>query len=202
VLEAPEGAGRDRVRHVWAGAPRWLRAAVVCAGAGAVVIVAATATLQELTHLRAEQRLNDSVGISAVLDVTSSSMAPPAGRVDYSVTIHNEGPRRVRVTRVSIIEGGLRIKDRGLGAGTLVLAGAATNLPLSVRLDCASQPPRDKARGLSGVVNIRSLSGSLHRVMVTFTQASPLIDVAQTLCRIGPHGFGELSGPIVVASSG
>ena len=153
--------------------------------------------LQQLTHLRTERRLNDTVGIGVALQVSSNSMAPRGGRVDYSVTIRNEGPRRVRVTRVSIDQGGLRIADRGLRSDAFVGAGATANVRLSVRLDCDTIRPSGSAGSLRGVVNIRPLSGSLHRVSLTFGRASPLIDVAQTLCNISPNNDGELSGPVL-----
>lgn len=122
--------------------------------------------------------------------------------MDYSVTIRNDGPRRVRVTKVSITQGGLRIAGRGLGSDAFVGAGAVASVRLSVRLDCDTVRPGDNTDGLRGVVNVRPLSGTLHRVSLTFAQASPLIDVAQTLCNISPHDFGELSGPIVKGSAG
>jgi hypothetical protein len=175
---------------------------VVIAGIGAVIAVVATVTLQDLMHQRSERLLNDTVGIAAALEVWPNSMAPRGGRVDYSVTIRNEGPRRVRVTRVSIDQGGLHIADRGLGSDAFVGAGAATSVRLSVRLDCDTMRPADNADELRGVVNVRPLNGSLHRVSLTLAQASPLIDVAQTLCNIDPHEFGELSGPILKASTG
>lgn len=187
---------------MWRRAPGWLRTAVVIAGTGAVVAIAAAVSLQQLTHQRMERRLNNVVGIGAALDVSSNSMAPRGGRVDYSVTIRNEGPRRVRVTGVFIDQGGLRIADRGLGPPEFVGAGATTSVRLSVRLDCDTMRAIDNADGLRGVVDVRPLSGSLHRVSLTFAQASPLIDVAQTLCNIDPHDFGELSGPVVKASTG
>jgi hypothetical protein len=187
---------------VWLRGPGWLRTAVVIAGTGAVVATAAAVSLQQLTHQRMERRLNNVVGIAAALEVSSNSMAPRGGRVDYSVTIRNEGPRRVRVTGVSIDQGGLRIADRGLGSDVLVGAGAATSVRLSVRLDCDTMLAVDNADGLRGVVDVRPLSGSLHRVSLTFAQASPLIDVAQTLCNISPHDFGELSGPILKSNTG
>jgi hypothetical protein len=179
-----------------------LRAAAVVVGTGTIIVFAVTASLQQLTHLRTERRLNDAVGIGAALEVSSNSMAPRGGRVDYSVTIRNDGPRRVRVTRVSIDQGGLRIADRGLGSDEFVLAGAATSIGLSVHLDCATLRPTDDSDGLRGVVNVRPLSGSLHRVTLTFTRASPLIDVAQTLCTIGADNVGELSGPVLKANTG
>jgi hypothetical protein len=187
---------------VWWRAPGWLRTVVVIAGTGAVVAIVATVSLQQLTHQRIERRLNNMVGIGAALEVSSNSMAPRGGRVDYSVTIRNHGPRRVRVTSVSIAQGGLRIADRGLGSDVFVGAGAATNVRLSVRLDCDTMRPSDNADSLRGVVDVRPLSGSLHRVSLTFAQASPLIDVAQTLCNISPHDFGELSGPILHSNTG
>jgi hypothetical protein len=175
---------------------------VVIAGTAAVIVIAATVSLQQLTHLRTERRLNDTVGIGAAFEVSSNSMAPRGGRVDYSVTIRNEGPRRVRVTSVAIDQGGLRIAGQGLRSEPFVGAGAATSVRLSVHLDCDTLRPAENADQLRGVVNVRPLSGSLHRVSLTFVNASPLIDVAQTLCNIDPHEFGELSGPVLKASTG
>jgi hypothetical protein len=202
VLETRDKPGRDRVRVVWVRAPRRLRAAVLVAGTVVIVVIAATVSLQQWTHLRAERRLNDTVGIGAALEVSSNSMTPRGGRVDYSVTIRNEGPRRVRVTGVSIDQGGLRIADLGLGSDEFVRAGAATNIRLSVHLDCDTLGSADTAGGLPGVVKVRPLSGSLHRVSLTFAQASPLIDLAQTLCNISPHNASELSGPILKGNAG
>lgn len=154
-------------------------------------------TLQELRQSRAERRLNDTVGVAAALNVWASSTTPRGGRVDYSATIRNEGPRRVRVVALSVDGGGLRIASRGLDADTFVAAGTSMSVPLSVRLDCATRRPGPAPLRLDGVVSVRPLSGSLHRVSLSFARASPLTSVAQTLCSIGPRRFGELSGPIL-----
>jgi hypothetical protein len=175
---------------------------VVVAGALAVVVVTAGVAQHEVSQWRTERRLNDTVGIRAAIDVSSSSTTPRGGRVDFSMTIRNDGPRRVRVTGVSIAQDGLRVAAPGLGTGTFVRAGSAKDVSLSVRLDCNQRRSGAIVPGLRGVVNVRPLSGSLHRVSLTFGRATSLIDVAETLCSIGPHDFGELSGPILHSNTG
>jgi hypothetical protein len=168
----------------------------------ALVVAIATVAQREVSQWRSERQLNDTVGIRAVIDVSSSSTTPLGGRVDFSVTIRNDGPRRVRITGVSIAQDGLRVAARGLGTGAFVHAGSAKDVSLSVRVDCNQRKSGPIVPGLRGVVNVRPRSGNLHRVSLTFAQATPLIDVAQTLCSIGPHDFGELSGPILHSNTG
>jgi hypothetical protein len=170
------------------------------AAAGAALVigtVAAAAGVGQLREWRTQGRLADTVELRATLQVSSSSMSPPGGRVDYSVTIRNAGPRVIRVDGLRVTQPGLDIESRHGALGDRVRPGGTLDLSLSVRLDCPRRPPIGRSPALRGDVVAVPPNGRPRRVRTTLEGAAPLIDAVQTLCGVSPALRKELSGPLL-----
>jgi len=165
---------------------------------GAVGVVGGVVGHSQLRERLAERRAADTVELQATLRVSSSSSSPIGGRVDYYLTLHNTGPRVIRIARLRVREAGLSITSRPVSPLDVVRSGQTLYLPLSVRLDCRQRAPARRPDVLRGAVSVQPPNGRWRRVTTSFTRASPLTDVADTLCSLNPaFRSKELSGPVL-----
>lgn len=179
---------RDRWAALSARRRRW-------AAAVALVLVAAVALpvgAAEVRDRAEERRLRDTVQVTATLGATGRSSGPGGGRVDFYVTVRNDGLGRVRVDSVQLDSPRLRIRSRGENGG-VAAPGATVDLPVSVLLDCTGG-----SAPLEGSVTARAASGRQQTVATPFAEVDRLVSGAAMLCRVRPGTVGrELSGPIV-----
>ena len=175
-------------RHVRRGA---LVLAVVLAGAGAGA---------GLAHWRDELALGDEVRLRARLGVTVAATTS-AGRVDYHLSLRNDGPRRVRVRTVRLDGPRLQGHARALLPAD-VDARATVDVPLSVRLDCRA-PAEPASHGVRVVVTAVPGSGRQRQLELAADDGRVLTAPAGTLCRVRPGlVVEELSGPVLARRDG
>lgn len=183
----------------WSGLPRGLRATVAAAVAIAITFAVVPFGLDRTRSWLTERALRDRVLIVAEIDASSSSSSPPGGRVDYYLSIRNDGPRRLRVTEVRLDQPDrLRAVIRDVGS-ELVQPGGSLLLPLSVALDCAAASPTGRGASMGVQILVVPASGRRHHVDAAVPRAGPLGAVADTLCAVTPGvRVKELSGPVLV----
>jgi hypothetical protein len=161
----------------------------------AVLVIAVLAS--QVRGWLVERGLRDEVSVAGTVRLYAASMTPVGGSVNFTVAVHNTGPRTVRITGVDVSQPRLRV--RGTDGSALRLAPEDTGeVAVSVRLDCTQGDPFVPNEGLRATIDAIPLSGRRHRIDVSLERASLITNVANTMCRVRPdHQDAELSGPIL-----
>jgi hypothetical protein len=186
------GTEPSRLQARWAALPRTARAAVA-----ALLVVALLVAALVWVHDRSARRaLEQRISLTTALGVSSSSTTPPGGEVGYFVVVRNNGLRRVSVTGVEGATGRLRLQMRD-DADRQLDPGTETAIPLSVRLSCRAGAGAGET-GVPLVLRLRRADGGATSRRVVLQPATPLLDVATTLCAVRPDlRDDELSGPVL-----
>lgn len=196
VLEGTAPEDESLVKRRWTRLSTWQRRFIVGAGVALASLAGIVVLLDRYEERRAELAMADQVLLQVSLEVSSSSSSPPGGRVDYFLSVRNQGARTVYLIAVSFAAARFEATSRSTGE-TALRSGGEIFVPLSVALDCARPDPPAQGAAVSALVSAVAASGRTQRVRVPLARASLLTDVATTLCGVVPSFAGEMSGPVV-----
>lgn len=159
--------------------------------------------VSEVQGLLRQRALEDTVSLSAAMNVTASSTTPTGGRVDFYLTLQNTGGLPISITAVSAVAPRLvitgQLTERGFPMQPIPPSQIA-RVSLSVVLDCTGADPQtDPVTALVAAVQAAPRNGRDRSVNVAVAQSALVTDIADTLCTIDPGISGdELDGPVAV----
>ncbi|MDP9219159.1 MAG: hypothetical protein M3P23_01300 [Actinomycetota bacterium] len=187
----------ERLRLRWSALPLRHRAAI----AGSIALFAglpvAVVTADRGYDWLTERGRRDKVALTATAGYWSSSTSPSGGRINFFVTVHNTGPRPIRIDSLRTAAARLTIRSPG-GLHYLVLPAESVNVPVSIRLDCLAAQVPVRPDDVRSTIAADPLSGRRHAVTTALSQAALFTHLADNLCRIEPGlRDQEMSDPVV-----
>lgn len=182
----------ERLRLRWSALPPLHRAAIAALVGLPLAVVAADGGHDWL----AERSRRDTVSLTATAGYWSSSTSPPGGRINFFVTVHNTGPRPIRIDSLRTAAERLTIRSP-IGLRYQVLPAASVNVPVSIRLDCAATQVPARADDFRTTVAADPLNGRRHTLATPLGRAALFTHLADNLCRIRPDLHDqEMSDPV------